>query len=169
VSVLETARLRLRPLTLDDAAFIFELVNDAAFIRFIGDKGVKTLDDARGYLLNGPLDSYKRHGFGLLLVEMKSTGAPIGICGLVKRPALADPDIGYALLPGFRGAGYAVESATAVLDYGQRTLRLPRVLAITDTENAASIKVVEAIGLRFERQIRLGDVEPEINLYSSDR
>ena len=108
MTVLETERLRLRRLTVDDAAFILELVNDPSWLRFIGDRGVRNLDDARSYILKGPVASYEKHGFGLWLVELKAEATPIGICGLLQRDTLPDVDIGFALLPQFCGQGYAV-------------------------------------------------------------
>src|SRR5258707_6327278 len=104
---------------IEDAEFIFELVNQPAFIRNIGDKGVRTLDDARNYILNGPVASYGRFGFGLYLIQQKESGFPIGICGLLKRETLKDVDLGFAFLPQFWRKGYAFESATAVMAYGR--------------------------------------------------
>jgi RimJ/RimL family protein N-acetyltransferase len=164
VSVLQTERLSLRRFSLDDAEFIVLLLNDPDFLRFIGDKGVRTADDARRYLLTGPIDSYTRHGFGLWLVELLESGTPIGMCGLLKRDTLPDVDIGFAFLPRYRSQGYAVEAAAAVLDHGRRFLGLSRILAITNDDNAGSIRVLEKIGLRFDRMIRLSDDEPEIRL-----
>lgn len=166
--VLETERLILRRITPDDAAFILELLNDAAFLRFIGDKSVRNLEDARQYILQGPIESYERLGFGLYLVSLKSSGVPIGICGLIKRETLEDVDIGFAFLPDFRCKGYAFESATAVKDYGLKMLGLRRLLAITQPDNTGSIRVLEKIGLKFERLIRLAPDSPEIKLYTSD-
>ena len=118
--VLETERLALRRLTLDDAEFIFRLVNEPSWLRFIGDKNVRNLDDARNYLRTGPLDMYERFGFGMFLVERKHDGVAVGACGLLKRDTLPDPDIGYAFLPEYWGKGYALEAASAVLEYGHR-------------------------------------------------
>ena len=112
--VLETERLVLRRFTLDDAEFIFRLVNDPSWLRFIGDKNVHNLDDARRYLREGPLDMYQRFGFGMFRVEERASGLPTGMCGLIKRDTLPDVDVGYAFLPEFRGKGYAFEAANAV-------------------------------------------------------
>ena len=90
---LQTDRLIVRPITLDDAPFILTLLNEPSFLRYIGDKKVRTAQDATQYILNGPVASYERHGFGLCLVELKETHTPIGICGLLKREELPDPDI----------------------------------------------------------------------------
>jgi RimJ/RimL family protein N-acetyltransferase len=168
MNVLETDRLALRKLSLDDAGFILELLNDPSFLRFIGDKNVRNLEDARQYILKGPLESYERLGFGLYLVALKTTGVPLGICGLIKRDALDDVDIGFAFLPEFRAQGYAFESAAAVRDYGLNVLELGRLLAITNPDNTGSIRVLEKIGLRFERLIRLAPESSEIRLYTSD-
>ena len=167
MQVLETERLILRRITPDDAAFILELLNEAAFLRFIGDKGVRSIEDAEQYILKGPVESYERLGFGLYLVALKSSGVPIGICGLVKRDTLEDVDIGFAFLSDYRRNGYAFESAAAVKEYGQKVLGLRRLLAITQPDNTGSIRVLEKIGLKFERLIRLTEDSPEIRLYSS--
>jgi RimJ/RimL family protein N-acetyltransferase len=163
--VIETPRLYLRELDLGDDAFILELLNEAGFMRYIGDKGVRTLDDAREYLLKGPMDSYGRNGFGLYAACLHS-GTPIGICGLVKRVGLDDPDVGFAFLARYWSKGYAVESAAAVLSHGRRVLKLDRIVAITSPDNASSIAVLEKIGLKFERMIRLVHDGPEIKLFS---
>lgn len=169
VNVLETERLNLRRLNAGDAAFILELLNDPSFLRYIGDKGVRTIEDASRYILEGPVDSYARHGFGLWLVELKDSAAtPTGICGLVKRDALPHADIGYAFLPHFRSRGYAYESAAAVISYASGALGLRRVLAITNPDNVGSIKVLEKIGLKFDRLVRLAKDAPEIMLFASD-
>ena len=144
-------------MTVDDAQFILTLLNEPSFLRYIGDKQVRNLDDARQYILNGPVASYERHGFGLLLVELKESHTAIGMCGLLKREELPDPDIGFALLPDFWSKGFAFEAASAVL----ASEKLPRILAITSLDNEASINLLERLGFRFERVIRLTpDSEP---------
>lgn len=164
-AVLETARLRLRHLTLDDAVFILDLVNEPSWLRFIGDKRVRTIEDARQYIINGPYASYAQHGFGLYLAELKSTREPIGICGLLKRDTLEDVDIGFALRPRFWGNGYAIEAAAAVVDFGLGALRLKRIAAITKPDNASSINVLTKLGMRFDRMIRISEDEPELSLF----
>ena len=134
--VLETERLILRRLTTDDGEFILELVNEPAWLEFIGDKGVRNLEDARQYILNGPIEMYQRLGFGLYLVQLKD-GTSIGICGLIKRPTLEDVDIGFALLSRFSGKGYAYEAASAVMNYGREVLGMDRIVAITNPANLA--------------------------------
>jgi RimJ/RimL family protein N-acetyltransferase len=166
MTVLETDRLVLSRLDRDDAAFILELVNEPAWLRHIGDKGVRTLDDARGYIENGPVEMYGRLGFGLYLVALKGTGVPIGICGLIKREALADVDLGFAFLARSWGHGYAFEAAAAVVAYGTRTLGPGRVLAVTAQENHASMKLLDKLGFRFERLVRLAADGPEVRLYA---
>lgn len=165
MSVLESERLVLREFDLEDAQFILELLNEPAFVRFIGDKGVRTLADAREYLQKGPLDSYRRFGFGLYLASLREDGTPIGMCGLVKREGLADVDVGFALRSRYWSQGYAAEAAAAVLDYGRRTLNLGRIVAIAAPDNRASIAVLERIGLTFERMVRLSGEGPELKLF----
>lgn len=166
--VLQTERLSLRRMSLDNADFIVELLNDSAFLRFIGDKGVRTPDDARQYILTGPVDSYARHGFGLWIVEIKGSARPIGMCGLLKRETLSDVDIGFAFLPPYRSRGYAFESATAVLNHARAVLGLRRVVAIVNDDNTDSHRVLGKIGMRFERMIRLSEDGAEIRLFASD-
>ena len=163
-SVIKTSRLDLRELDFGDAEFILELLNEAAFIRFIGDKGVRTLGEARDYIQQGPVDSYVRNGFGLYAACLRD-GTPIGICGLVKREGLNDPDVGFAFLSRYWSLGYAVESAAAVLAHARDTLRITRVVAITSPDNWSSIAVLEKVGLKFERMIRLVDLSPELKLF----
>jgi RimJ/RimL family protein N-acetyltransferase len=170
MTVLETDRLTLRRLNLDDAAFILELVNEPAWLEFIGDKNVHSLDDARNYILNGPMEMYERLGFGLYLVELKQ-GSAIGICGLINRPTLDDVDIGFALLSRFSGQGYALEAAKAVMNYGKNVLQLGRIVAITKPANEKSIRLLTKLGLKFEKKIRLGPAPikedaPEVALFS---
>jgi len=166
--VLETERLVLRRLTADDAGFILELLNDPAFLRYIGDKGVRTRADACRYIETGPVASYERHGFGLYRVELKDGGEPIGMCGLLKRDYLPDVDIGFALLPRHRSKGYAFESASAVLAHARDTLGLKRVLAITSPDNVASIGLLADLGFRFERMARPAENEPEVKVFLRD-
>jgi RimJ/RimL family protein N-acetyltransferase len=164
-SVIECERLDLGLLSAEDAPFILELLNEAAFLQFIGDKGVRSLAHARDYILQGPMDSYRRHGFGLYRVSLRETGEPVGICGLVKREGLADVDVGFAFLGRYRSLGFATESAAAVLRHGRDTMGLTRIVAITAPDNGASSAVLEKIGLRFERRIRLVEGGPELNLF----
>lgn len=164
--VAETDRLVLRRLTVEDAPFILELLNDPDWLRFIGDKGVRTLEDAQNYILTGPIESYARRGFGLFLVERKDDARSIGLCGLLKRDVLEDVDVGYAFLPGYRGKGYAVEAAAAALRFGKETVGLTRVAAITNPENARSIRVLEKLGLAFEKMVRLSAEAPEISFFA---
>ncbi len=164
--VIRTQRLVLRELAPGDSRFILELLNEPAFLRFIGDKGVRTLSDAREYILKGPVDSYARHGFGLYAACLHD-GTPIGICGLVRRDGLADVDVGFSFLSRYCAKGYAVESAAAVLAHAHGTLRIRRVVAITAPDNERSIAVLQKIGLRFERMIRLAEYGPELKLFGT--
>jgi len=166
--VLETNRLSLRRLSIDDADFILKLLNEPSFIHNIGDRGVRTIEEARAYILNGPVASYEKYGFGLWLVEAKHSGARVGICGLLKREVLEDIDIGYALVPEFWSRGYALESASAVLSYAREELRLKRVVAVVNPDNQSSIRLLEKIGFEFESMVRLSEDAPEIKLYAAN-
>ena len=168
MKVLETERLILRWLSFEDAEFIFKLLNEPSFLHYIGDKGVKTIADAREYILQGPIGSYERFGFGLYLTELKQDGTPIGICGLLKRDTLEDVDIGFALLPQFWKKGYAFESGAAVIAYGKDVVKLKRLVAITSPDNDASGRVLEKLGFRFERLLKLSEDAREIKLFGLD-
>ena len=164
--VVETDRLVLRRLSIEDAQFILELLNEPAWLRFIGDKGVHTLDEARGYITGGAVDSYARRGFGLYHTSRKSDEVSVGICGLIKRPGLEDVDIGFAFLERFWGNGYATEACLAVIDHARRDIGLTRLVAITDPDNEASIRVLGRLGLTFRERIRLAADDVELNLMS---
>ena len=165
--ILRTGRLRLRLVDEDDAAFYLALVNDPAFIEHIGERHIRTVDAARAGLRDGPIAMQARHGHSLYLVELLDDGAPIGLCGLVKRDGLADVDIGYAFLPEHRGRGYAFEAAEAVREHA-RALGLTRLAAITSPGNAASIALLLRLGLRFERTASLTPGKPPVNVYLAD-
>ena len=168
-TVLKTERLTLGYLSPEtDAEFILRLLNEPSFLHYIGDKGVRTLDDARQYIINGPAKSYQENGFGLYKVELKETGEPIGISGMIKRDTLPDADIGFAFLPEYWSKGYAYESAAAVMRYAREELRLDRILAITSPDNGPSAKLLGKIGLRFDRMIKLSEDTPEIRLFVFD-
>jgi RimJ/RimL family protein N-acetyltransferase len=165
---LETQRLLLRPFTVDDTEFILTLLNEPSFLRYIGDKKVRNLDDARQYIVNGPVASYEQHGFGLCLLELKESHTPIGMCGLLKREELPEPDIGFALLPDFWNKGFAFEAATAVLDDAHERLKLQRILAITSPDNDASINLLQRLGFRFEGLRKLSADREPVKLFTRD-
>jgi RimJ/RimL family protein N-acetyltransferase len=168
MKVIETDRLVLRHLSTADAEFVLELLNEPSFIRYIGDKQVRTLDDARVYVIEGPVKSYATYGFGLNLVELKPDRTPIGICGLLKRDTLPCPDIGFAFLPAYWRQGYAFEAAAAVMKHAREHPGLDRVLAITSPDNDASAKLLTRIGLRFDRVVKLSEDAAEVKLFTSN-
>jgi RimJ/RimL family protein N-acetyltransferase len=165
--VLETDRLRLRRLAPADASFISELVNEPSFLENIGDRNVRSEEDAVRYIQNGPMASYEQHGFGLYRVELKQTATPIGICGPLKRDTLEHPDIGFAFLPRFWGQGYALESAAAVMDYSRKILGMSNIAAITTPSNERSIKLLEKLGFKFQSFKSLSEDAPPIKLFLS--
>jgi RimJ/RimL family protein N-acetyltransferase len=167
MEILETERLRLRTLTLEDAPFYLEVVNVPAFIEYIGDRGIRTVDAARKAIAEGPVAMQAALGHSLYLVELKQDGAPIGMCGLIKRDTLPDVDIGYAFLPRFGGKGYATEAAAAVLAYAP-SIGIRRVLAITSPGNAGSNAVLKKIGMRFEELVHLTPEDTGTMLHSYD-
>lgn len=168
VQALKTERLLLTPLAEHDAEFILGLLNEPSFIRNIGDRGVRTSSDARRYINDGPVRSYACHGFGLLRIGLREHNTPIGICGVLKRDTLPDPDLGFSLLPEYWSKGYAHEAAGAVMQQVRTRLGLGRILAITSIDNDPSIRLLGKLGFHFERMIRLGDDASELRLFASE-
>jgi RimJ/RimL family protein N-acetyltransferase len=166
MTVLETERLVLRHFTPHDAAFVLRLLNEPSFLQNIGDRGVRTLEDAERYLADGPMKSYREHGHGLFAVEVKESGERAGMCGLLRREQFDDVDVGYAFLPEFWGKGYARESAGAVLAWGARTLGLTRAIALVSPANAGSIRVLETLGFAFSHSVRTKPDAPETSIYA---
>jgi [ribosomal protein S5]-alanine N-acetyltransferase len=164
--ILETERLILREITEDDAPFVLDLLNQPSFKKYIGDRGVRTIDEAREYTETRFINSYRTNGFGLYLVALKADSSPIGICGFVSRETLPAPDIGFALLPQYEKQGYALEAALATMEYGRDKLGFARVLAITTTDNDSSRRLLEKIGLKFESEIETGG--EVLNLFAAD-
>ena len=168
VTIAETDRLVLREMVADDAEFVFELLNTPSFLKYIGDRGVRSVDDARMFVQERYRQSYLDHGYGLYTVELKDDHKPVGICGFVRRDTLPGPDIGFAFLPQFEGKGYGFESALTVMEYGRNVLGFDQVLAITTPDNQASIRLLEKLGFSFTEQIR--DTGSEVlNLFSSPK
>jgi RimJ/RimL family protein N-acetyltransferase len=167
MKVLETDRLVLRWLTAEDAPLILRLVNEPPWQMYIGNSGVKTLADAERYIMTGPVAMYGRLGFGLYLVELKEGLVPLGICGLIKRDALDDVDIGYAFLQEFWSRGYAMEAASAVMALGARVFHLTRIVAVSSPENQPSAKLLGKLGFQFERTVQLKPGASEVRLYAA--
>jgi len=163
--IAETERLRIRPYVLADAPFILTLLNTPSWLIFIGDRGVSTIEEAETYIVDNALMSYEQYGLGPYIVELKETCIPIGHCGLHKRPALDDIDIGFAFLPEHTGNGYGYESASALVAYAQNTLGLTRLTGITKPTNNRSIRLLEKLDMRFEKQILFGTGAAESLLF----
>jgi RimJ/RimL family protein N-acetyltransferase len=168
VKVLETDRLIIRHMEVADASFMLRLLNEPSWLQFIGDRGVKTIEEACQYIIKGPIEMVARLGFGFYVVELKCNHFAVGICGLAKRDYLDDVDIGFALLPEYGGHGYAYESAAAVLNYAKSTLGLTRIVATTREQNRSSAKLLLKLGLRLERTIKHPDDGRQLQLYAID-
>jgi [ribosomal protein S5]-alanine N-acetyltransferase len=165
---LETPRLTLRRLDFDDAPFVVALLNEPSFIANIGDKGVRSIEDAHRYLREGPMAMYEKHGFGLWHTARKADAMPVGMCGLLKRDILPDVDVGYAFLPAHWGQGFAHEAADATLRHAARKFRLERVVGVVSEGNVGSIRVLEKLGMTFERMFPMHADEPLVRLYGRD-
>lgn len=163
--ILQTDNLILREFTLNDTAFIIELLNSEGWIKYIGDRNIKTEEQATAYLINGPLKSYQENGFGLWMVELKESDTAIGMCGLIKRAVLENVDIGFALLPAFSGKGYALEMAQATMNHAFNVLKLNTIDAIVLPTNESSIKLLEKIGMKYHSQFIYPDTNEELLLY----
>jgi len=164
--IVETPRLHIRELTIEDAEFVFKLVNEPSFLENIGDKGVRNLEDARQFILEGPWTSHRERGYGQFLVELKEGGDPIGVCGLLFRESLDVSDVGCAFLPQYWRRGFAFEAACAVMEYGRSTLGIETIVGLTSKDNLASIKALEKLGMKFERMVKMSDDDPDTALYS---
>jgi ribosomal-protein-alanine N-acetyltransferase len=169
--VLETDRLLLRQFTASpsESEFVLRLVNEPSYLQNIGDKGVRTLEQASTYLLEGPIKSYRLHGHGLYLVVLKESQQLVGTCGLLRRDQFKDADLGYAFLPEFWSKGFAFEAATAVLDFGQRTLGLPKIIALVAPANEPSIKLLKKLGFSFSEQAKMEPGGSEADVYELER
>ena len=167
MKILETERLTLRELiSADDGEFVYALLNTPKFIQYIGDRGVRSVEQAQDFIENRYRQSYCDHGYGLYAVELKADNTVVGMCGFVRRDTLPGPDLGFAFLPEHEGKGYGFESAKVVMGYGRKTLGFTTVLAITSQDNEVSGKLLEKLGFRFDRLIESGD--ETLKLFSSE-
>jgi RimJ/RimL family protein N-acetyltransferase len=163
--VLKTERLELRWLTLDDTPMMFAVWNDPAFVRYVGDRGIRSLEQARAAVEAGPLSLYTEYGYGPFHVRRREDGVDMGICGLFRRDGLEEPDIGFAILPDFCGMGYGFEASAAVLEHARDALGLSCVTAIVSPHNEASIGLLEKLGMRYVRPIRMPGDDHDVRLY----
>lgn len=166
--IAETARLRLQAFTPADAGFLLEVMNQPAYHRFIGDRGLRTVEDARVYLIEKIISSYEENGYGLWLIRTRDEDQAIGFAGIINRAELSDPDIGYALHQDYVGKGFAEEAARGVVEYNRAHLGIKTLLAITDTANRASIRVLEKCGFEFVRREIFFDDNEALNLFRLD-
>lgn len=142
------------------------VLNERGFIENVADRGVRTVEQATDYIREKMMPSYAEFGFGFYVIELKASGEPIGICGLIKRPVMDDVDIGYSILEPHWRRGYAYEAALAVMDYGRRVLKIPRIVAITAPHNTSSMKLLEKLGLRFQCRFQLPGYPTESMLFA---
>jgi RimJ/RimL family protein N-acetyltransferase len=166
--VAQSTRLNLRHIQADDAEFILLLLNDPDFVKYVGDKQVRDLDAAQDYIQEGPASSYKTHGYGLYLVELIDSHQAIGICGLLKRDFLEQADLGFALMPGYRGNGYAFEAAQSTIELARNILNLSKIVAFTANNNMHSIKLLEKLGMKFDKMMSLPGADKSVKLFNLD-
>jgi RimJ/RimL family protein N-acetyltransferase len=166
--VAETERLKLREFSREDAPFLLELLNTPEWIKFIGDRNVRTIDEARDYASNRLISSYHRFGFGLYMVQLKKSSIPIGMCGLVRREALEDVDLGFAFLPEYTGLGYAREASTAAMDVARKKVKSKRLVAITMVDNSHSINLLQKLGFNFEKTVNFPGEDQTLMMYAVD-
>lgn len=167
VTLFETARTRIRLMTAADASFIRDLLNEPSFLRYIGDRQVRTPEEADAFIETRYRQSYRDHGYGLYIVELRTTGESMGICGFVRRETLSDADMGFAFLPRFEGQGLAYEAAAATLQYGRTTLGLSRVLAIAQMDNVRSHSLLARLGFQFDSLLTMPGETTPLSLFVS--
>lgn len=167
MQVFETERLNVRWLEVRDSEFILQLLNEPGWLQYIGDKGIRSLEDAENYISSGPRSMYERLGFGLFVAELKETHTPVGLCGLIKRDGLEDVDLGFAFLAAYQSRGYAYEAAKSTLKYAGK-LGIKRIVAITTKDNRASYKLLEKLSMVLEGYVTLPHDTEELKLYSID-
>ena len=166
MKIIETDRLSLRRFTHNDVPFIFKLLNEPGWLRFIGDRGIVCEEDARSYIETALIASYRKYGYGLYAIDLKEGNIPVGMCGLVKRDWLDNADLGFALCSCYQGMGYATEAAQAVLDYAKNMLELHRVLAVTSGDNDRSKNLLNNIGMTYKKTMTAPGEESLLDLYS---
>lgn len=166
MTILSTQRLELSKITLNDAGFLLELMNDKAWIQNIGDRGIHNLEDAENYIRETFFKSYETYGFGFYVISLKSTGEAIGTAGLIDREGIEGVEVGYGLLPAYRGKGYAFEATQAIFNYAKSELNIEKVVAIVNPNNEKSIFLLERLGLRFEKMIQFPGEEKEVKYFS---
>lgn len=167
MAILETERLHIELANPDDKDFFFTLLNSPKWLKFIGDRGIKTVQDAENYIQNPLVKSYREKGYGLYKLLLKPENAPIGVCGFLKRDYLDSVDIGYAVLPAFEGLGFTYEAAKAIMEYGKTQLGLHPVYGITTETNLASRHLLEKLGLQFISKRSGKDSDEELLVYSN--
>lgn len=164
--IAETQRLVISKFTVKDAPFFLELANSPTWIKYIGDRNLKTVEDAEEYIKSRPLKSYSDFGFGFYKLLLKEENLkPIGTCGLVKREELDDVDIGFAMLPDYEGKGFGFESSNAILELAKNKFKIKRISAITLPNNNKSIKLLEKLGLTFEKKVKPFEDDEELLLF----
>ncbi|MET0786924.1 MAG: GNAT family N-acetyltransferase [Paenisporosarcina sp.] len=168
MKIVETERLILRHLTPEDAEFIVTLLNEPDWIKYIGDRGIRTVEAAKQYIEDGPKAMYREHGVGLYLIELKENALPIGLCGLLHRDFLKDVDLGFALLSQYWGKGFAYEAAQATLTYGFEDLGYRRIVGFTSLDNEKSANLLKKLGMKDEGTIKYASTTEDVRLFAKE-
>ena len=164
----ETERLLVREFTKDDGPFVFELMNSEGWLKYIGDRNIKSIEAAEAYIEKTYFPSYELNGHGAYIVILKETGKPVGSCGLYKRDNLEHPDVGFAFLTNYLGKGYGFEATQGVMKHAEETLGLTTFLGFTLADNTVSIKLLEKLGLKKKGPFFLKDDPEELLLFSNE-
>jgi len=149
--ILETNRLILRELHPGDAKSFYDLNSNPNVIKYTGNAAFKNVEEAKEFLEN--YRDYRLNGYGRWAVIEKSTEKFIGWCGLKLGKMENEADIGFRFFEEEWNKGYATESAVACIQYGFENLKLKRIIGRAMKENIGSIKVLEKIGLKHEKDI----------------
>lgn len=168
MKIIETERLNLRHLNPNDGEFILELLNEPDWIKYIGDRGIRTIDDSKKYIQDGPMEMYEEHGIGLCVVELKESTTPIGVCGLIQRDFLKDVDLGFGFLSKYWGKGYAYEAAQGTLTYGVEELGYHRIAGFTSLDNEKSANLLQKLGMKDEGKIKYASTAEYVRLFAKE-
>ncbi|PZD79246.1 GNAT family N-acetyltransferase [Mesonia sp. K7] len=161
----ETERLFLRPTSIEDSQFIFDLLNSPKWIKYIGQRNINSPKEAENYIKVKMIPQLEKMGFSNYTVIRKEDQQKMGTCGLYNRKGIDGVDIGFAFLPDYEKKVYAYEAAFQIKQAAFEDFGLKKLNAITIKENLSSRKLIEKLGLTFVQNIRIPGDEEELMLY----